>query len=159
MYDWVSREQSDPTPYPGSSAEGGVGLSALPKLGAVNQPDQVETLSLSQWRSWLRRHHTRGDGVWVVFFKKSSGRAKVDYEELVCEAVCWGWIDSKVARVDEERTRIWFSPRRPNSKWSPSNVGRVELLMAEGRMQPAGERAVLDAKRSGLWPGSDTGGP
>jgi len=134
-------------------------LSALSRIGAVDQPDQVETLTSGQWRSWLRRRHTRSDGVGVVFFKRSPGRANVDYEEPVCEALCWGWIDSKVGRVDEERTRLWFSPRRPDSKWSQSNVRRVELLREEGKMHPAGECAVLAAKRSGLWPVSNAGGP
>jgi uncharacterized protein YdeI (YjbR/CyaY-like superfamily) len=118
----------------------------------MNEPDQVDVVTPGQWRSWLRRHHARAGGVWVVFLKKTSGRAKVDYEELVCEALCWGWIDSKVGRVDDERSRLWFAPRRSRSAWSPSNVRRVEMLVAEGRMQPAGVRAVQGAKESGRWP-------
>jgi len=140
------------------SSRSGVDTTPLPKLGAVNQSDQVDILTPGQWRSWLKHHHERDGGVWVVLFKKSSGRAKVDYEDLVCEAVCWGWIDSKVGRVDDERSRIWFAPRRPRSAWSDSNIRRVERLTAEGRMQPAGERAVLRAKEAGLWNGRTASG-
>lgn len=117
----------------------------------MSEPDQAEVATLAQWRAWLRRHHARDAGVWAVFFKKSSGRAMTDYEELVCEALCWGWIDSKVARVDEDRTRIWFAPRRARSPWSESNRRRVEVLGADGRMQPAGLRQVERAKADGRW--------
>jgi uncharacterized protein YdeI (YjbR/CyaY-like superfamily) len=134
------------------------GTTVLPKLAAMSQSDQVDILTPGQWRSWLKRHHERDGGVWVVFFKSSSGRAKVDYEDLVCEAVCWGWIDSKVGRVDEERSRIWFAPRRLRSAWSDSNIQRVERLTAEGRMQPAGERAVRRAQEAGLWNGPSASG-
>ncbi len=113
--------------------------------------DLVEVASLRQWRAWLRREHSRDHGAWVVFFKQSSGRATVDYEELVCEAVCWGWIDSKVGRVDEERTRIWFSPRRAKSPWSESNRRRVQVMIDAGRMQPSGLRQVEEAKATGRW--------
>lgn len=124
----------------------------LRRLDAVDAPD-VEVETTAQWRAWLRRHHARGTGVWVVFFKKSSGRARVDYEDLVCEALCWGWVDSKVGRVDELRTRLWFSPRRSASAWSESSRRRVERLLAEGRLQPAGRRSVEEAKASGRWLG------
>ena len=134
-----------------TTAAFGVDTTVLPRLSAMNQPDQVEVLTQGQWRSWLRRYHVREGGIWVVFFMKSSGRAKVDYEELVCEAVCWGWIDSKVGRVDDERSRLWFAPRRAHSTWSTSNIRRVDRLVADGRMQPAGERAVQVAKKSGHW--------
>jgi uncharacterized protein YdeI (YjbR/CyaY-like superfamily) len=117
----------------------------------MGEAERVEVAILRQWRDWLERHHARETGVWLVFLKKSSGQAKVDYEELVCEGLCWGWIDSEVGRVDELRTRLWFAPRRPRSAWSASNIRRVERLVAERRMQPAGERAVEEAKESGRW--------
>ena len=135
-----------------------VDTTVIPRLGAVIQSDQVAIMTLGQWRSWLKHHHERDGGVWIVLFKKSSGRAEVDYEDLVCEAVCWGWIDSKVGRVDDERSRIWFAPRRPRSAWSDSNIRRVERLTAEGQMQPAGERAVRRAKEAGLWNGPTASG-
>jgi uncharacterized protein YdeI (YjbR/CyaY-like superfamily) len=117
----------------------------------VESAEQVDVATVSQWRAWLRRHHHRDAGVWLVFYKRSSGRATVEYEELVCEALCWGWIDSKTGRVDEARTRQWFAPRRSKSAWSPSNVARVARLVKEGRMQPAGLRAVELAKAGGRW--------
>jgi uncharacterized protein YdeI (YjbR/CyaY-like superfamily) len=123
----------------------------LSRLGAVDRAERFEVATLRQWRAWLRREHSRDHGVWVVFFKQSSGRATIGYEDLVCEAVCWGWIDSKVGRVDDDRTRIWFCPRRAGSPWSESNRRRVEAMIDEGRMQPSGMRQVDDARASGRW--------
>ena len=117
----------------------------------MSEPDLVEVARAAQWRSWLRANHGRPGGVWVVTHKKGSGGPVVEYEDLVCEALCWGWVDSKVGRVDDARTRTWFSPRRPASTWSASNRARVERLVAEGRMRPAGQRAVDAAKDSGRW--------
>ncbi|MFI5034612.1 MAG: YdeI family protein [Acidimicrobiales bacterium] len=117
----------------------------------MSESDVVEVTALGQWRDWLRRHHTRETGAWVVYLKRSSGRAEIDYEELVCEALCWGWIDSKTERVDDLRTRLWFAPRRSASTWSTSNKRRVERLAGEGRMKPAGLRAVAQAKATGRW--------
>jgi uncharacterized protein YdeI (YjbR/CyaY-like superfamily) len=118
--------------------------------------DHVELTTLRQWREWLRRHHTRDSGIWLVFPKKTTIRASMDYEEIVCEALCWGWIDSRTAKVDERRTKLWLSPRRPASVWSASNKSRIERLMASGRMQPAGSRVVEHAKATGQWNKMDT---
>lgn len=117
----------------------------------MDPADALEVTRLAQWRAWLRAHHARADGVWVVTYKKGSGGPVVGYEDLVCEAICWGWVDSRVGRVDESRTRTWFSPRRPTSSWSASNRDRVGRLSAEGRMRPAGQRAVDAARASGRW--------
>ncbi len=117
----------------------------------MTEAELVEVTRVTQWRTWLRAHHARPDGVWVVTFKKGSGEPVVGYEDLVCEALCWGWVDSKVGRVDEARTRTWFSPRRAASTWSASNRARVERLTAEGRMRPAGQAAVDAARTSGRW--------
>lgn len=115
------------------------------------EAEHLEVTRPAQWRAWLRAHHARDAGLWVVTYKKGSGRPIVGYEDLVCEALCWGWVDSKVGRVDEARTRTWFSPRRARSPWSASNRARVERLVAEGRMRPAGLRRVDEAKAAGRW--------
>jgi uncharacterized protein YdeI (YjbR/CyaY-like superfamily) len=117
----------------------------------VSEGDYVEATTQRQWRDWLRRHHTREDGIWLVFPKKTASPASMDYEEIVCEALCWGWIDSRTAKVDERRTKLWIAPRRPASVWSSSNKSRIERLVASGRMQPAGKRAVEHAKSTGQW--------
>ena len=81
------------------------------------------------------------------------GRAAArPYDEAVEEALCYGWVDSKSRSVDEERTSLWFTPRKPKSSWSASNVARVERLERAGRMRAAGRRAVAEAKEHGRWP-------
>jgi uncharacterized protein YdeI (YjbR/CyaY-like superfamily) len=90
------------------------------------------------WRAWLERHHASASGVWLVTFKKSAGKPRIDYEAAVEEALCFGWIDSKSKAVDDERTSLYFAPRRPKSNWTDGNVARVETLIAEGKMSEAG---------------------
>jgi uncharacterized protein YdeI (YjbR/CyaY-like superfamily) len=104
------------------------------------------------WRAWLERHHERADGVWLVTWKKATGRPRIDYDAAVEEALCFGWVDSKSRSVDDERTSLYFTPRKPKSSWSESNVARVEKLEAAGAMRAAGRRAVEEAKRRGTWP-------
>lgn len=75
-------------------------------------------------------------------FKKSAGRARIEYEAAVEEALCFGWIDSKSKAVDDERTSIFFTPRRPKSNWTEGNLARVRRLEAAGLMTPAGRKAL-----------------
>ena len=104
------------------------------------------------WRRWLRDHHKTAAGVWLVTPKKATGRPHVSYDEAVEEALCFGWVDSKSRSVDEARTSLYFTPRKPKSAWSASNVARVERLEAAGLMRAAGRRAVEAAKADGRWP-------
>ena len=111
----------------------------------------VHPETLADWHRWLAAHHDRGSGVWVVSWKRATGRPAVGYEELVCEALAWGWIDSTAGTVDAERSRLWFAPRKPTSGWARPNKRRVERLLAEGRMQPAGQAALDTAHANGSW--------
>jgi uncharacterized protein YdeI (YjbR/CyaY-like superfamily) len=104
------------------------------------------------WRGWLERNHETAPAVWLVTWKKPTGKPRVDYDAAVEEALCFGWVDSKSRSVDDERTSLYFTPRKSKSAWSESNVARVERLEAAGLMQAAGRRAVEDAKRLGTWP-------
>lgn len=97
-----------------------------------------------RWRRWLDDNHSTAQEAWITQFKKASGRTSVDYEEAVEEALCYGWIDGMVRRVDADRYAIRFTPRRPKSNWSDSNRARIEKLRREGRLMPAG-LAVLPA--------------
>ena len=100
--------------------------------------DTVHPLSRAEWRAWLARHHTRTRGVWVITFKKATGKPRVAYDELVEEALCFGWIDSKPNRLDDERTMLWMAPRTPGSGWSRPNKARVAKMIRAGGMRPAG---------------------
>lgn len=97
------------------------------------------------FRDWLERHHADRDVLWVGYWKKSTGRASITWEESVDQAICFGWIDGIRKRVDEEAYTIRFTPRREGSTWSRRNVERYEALDAEGRIAPAGAAAY--AKR------------
>jgi uncharacterized protein YdeI (YjbR/CyaY-like superfamily) len=112
----------------------------------------VELEDRADWRRWLRENHAGSSGVWLVTWKKSAGRPRVDYDAAVEEALCYGWVDSKSKTVDDERTSIFFTPRKPKSSWSASNVARVEKLEAAGLMRKEGRRAVEEAKARGVWP-------
>ena len=109
----------------------------------------------AEWRAWLEENHARDQGVWFVSYKKATGKPRVEYGEAVEEALCFGWIDSKANGLDDERSMLWMSPRKPGTGWSRSNKERVERLMAEGRMAPAGLAKIEAAKRDGSWSALD----
>jgi uncharacterized protein YdeI (YjbR/CyaY-like superfamily) len=104
------------------------------------------------WGTWLREHHARAQGVWLVLAKKGTTEpTTLDYERALEEALCVGWIDGQIGRRDERTYRQRFTPRRARSSWSKTNVARVEQLQAAGRMHPAGVAAVEQAKADGRW--------
>jgi uncharacterized protein YdeI (YjbR/CyaY-like superfamily) len=119
----------------------------------MTTPDgkRVHPETAVEWRAWLDEHHDSSAGVWQVSWKKHTGRPTVAYEEAVTEAMAVGWVDSKGQRLDDDRTMLWFTPRRTTSGWSRPNKRRVELLHAEGRMGPAGQAAIDAAKANGTW--------
>jgi uncharacterized protein YdeI (YjbR/CyaY-like superfamily) len=112
----------------------------------------VQLESRADWRAWLERNHETAQAVWLVTWKKPTGKPRVDYDAAVEEALCFGWVDSKSRSVDDERTSLYFTARKPKSAWSESNVARVEKLEAAGLMTAAGRHVVEDAKRLGMWP-------
>ncbi|MBD0328973.1 MAG: YdeI/OmpD-associated family protein [Thermoleophilia bacterium] len=97
--------------------------------------------SPAELRAWLEEHHATASELWVGLYKKGSGRRSLTWSQLVDEALCYGWIDGKVQRIDEHRYRQRLTPRRPASNWSAVNVAKVAELRAQGRMTPAGEAA------------------
>ena len=111
----------------------------------------VHPLDRAAWRSWLEVNHARSTGVWVVTFKKATGKPRVEYDEIVEEAICFGWIDSKPNKLDHERSMLWLAPRKPKSAWSAPNKERVERMLAAGLMAEAGLGMVARAKESGQW--------
>lgn len=104
-----------------------------------------------EWRDWLRKNHSINTEAWVIIYKKNAKKDGLGYVEAVEEAVCFGWIDSKMNRVDENSFRQRFSPRRKNSIWSLSNKERAIRLIKDGRMTKAGYKAIEEGKRSGKW--------
>jgi len=104
------------------------------------------------WRAWLSEHHHEPEGVWLRLAKKGTAEpTSLTYDEALEEALCHGWIDGQVRRLDERTYRQRFTQRRARSAWSRRNVGIVERLHGEGRMRPAGIAAVESAKSDGRW--------
>ena len=121
------------------------------RVGKLDDLDWFQAETREQWREWLATNHSSAAGVWLVSWKKASGRPILSYDASVEEALAWGWIDTKGMAVDADRSRLAFTPRRSGSGWSRPNKERIARLEASGLMQPAG-RAVIDAARAdGSW--------
>lgn len=103
------------------------------------------------WRAWLAAHHDRESEVWLVYYKKDSGVPSISYEESVEEAIAYGWVDSLIKKIDEHKYARKFTPRKPESVWSVSNVKRAEKVIAAGRMTGHGMALIEAAMASGAW--------
>jgi uncharacterized protein YdeI (YjbR/CyaY-like superfamily) len=98
----------------------------------------LDVRTIEQWREWLARHHDSESEIWLVFHKRHSGRPSIIYLEALDEALCVGWIDSLVKRLDDDRYARKFTPRKPDSRWSIINLKRYAQLKESGRLTPAG---------------------
>lgn len=103
------------------------------------------------WRQWLEKNHSSSPGIWLIYYKKDSGKPRVSYDESVEEALCFGWIDSLPRKLDEERSMLKFTPRKPKSVWSQLNKTRIEKLIEAKLMMPAGLAAIETAKKNSSW--------
>jgi uncharacterized protein YdeI (YjbR/CyaY-like superfamily) len=92
----------------------------------------------AKWRAWLEENSERAAEVWLLYYKKETGRPRIAYADAVEEAICFGWIDSKVRKLDEARFAQLFTPRKPRSKWSRTNIERARRMIREGKMTAAG---------------------
>jgi uncharacterized protein YdeI (YjbR/CyaY-like superfamily) len=118
----------------------------------AEQPaNSIQPQTRAEWRDWLEQHHTRVEGIWLISFKKATGKPQVAYDEAVEEALCFGWIDSKPNKLDDQRSMLWFAPRKPGTGWSRLNKQRVEALIQAGLMAPAGLAKVAAARQDGSW--------
>ncbi len=102
----------------------------------------LRVTSRRQWRAWLTRHHTSSPGVWLLFYKAHTGVKSIPYEDMVREALCFGWIDSLIKRLDDDRYALKVTPRQPTSKWSDINRKRWVELKAAGSLMSAGLAAA-----------------
>jgi uncharacterized protein YdeI (YjbR/CyaY-like superfamily) len=107
--------------------------------------------SPAAFRTWLAKNHAKSNGIWLQIFKKHSGVATVTYAQALDEALCFGWIDSSKNKFDDASYVQRFSPRKPRSIWSKLNREHVARLITHKKMEPAGLRAVEQAKRNGQW--------
>jgi uncharacterized protein YdeI (YjbR/CyaY-like superfamily) len=106
----------------------------------------------SAWAAWLEGQHATSDGIWLALAKQGGNPpTRLTYQSALEEALCYGWIDGQVRRFDADSYRQRFTPRRKRSAWSKRNVGLAERLIDEGRMKPAGQAAVEEARSDGRW--------
>ena len=136
---------------------GWVGFTDITRIDDLDDPtapDGKHVLappSRTDWREWLASNLDRQEGLWIVYRKKSSSLDGPVYEDLVEEALCFGWIDSRVRRADDDRMMQWFSPRRKGGLWSALNKERIERLICAGHMAEVGQAAIDRAKVDGSW--------
>jgi uncharacterized protein YdeI (YjbR/CyaY-like superfamily) len=120
-------------------------------MSALDDAPHVHADDRATWRAWLEANHATAGGAWLVTWRPVSGRAGLAYVAAVEEALCFGWVDSQGGHVDDERNRQYFAPRKPRSAWAATNKARVERLIAEGQMAPAGLAAIERAQANGSW--------
>ena len=113
--------------------------------------EQVQIESRGELRTWLKTNHTRTESIWLVSYKKHVADKYVSWDEIVEEAICFGWIDSLPRKLDENRSMLLLSPRRKGSPWSRLNKNRVEKLLKNNLITPPGLAAIEQAKQDGSW--------
>lgn len=117
----------------------------------MNKIEIFYPTSPTTWRKWLEKNHPSKQAVWLVFYNKSSSRQSVSWSDAVDVALCFGWIDSKKIKIDEDTSHQFFSRRKPNSTWSKINKEKVQKLIDNGLMTPAGYESIETAKQNGTW--------
>jgi uncharacterized protein YdeI (YjbR/CyaY-like superfamily) len=113
--------------------------------------DVGETLAVktpAEWRRWLAKHGQNKKEIWLVYYKKTSGKSGISYDESVEEALAYGWIDGQNKSIDDETYAGRFTPRKPTRNWSASNIARLKKLLAEGRMAAPGLALIPDSLRA-----------
>jgi uncharacterized protein YdeI (YjbR/CyaY-like superfamily) len=119
----------------------------------MSEPKPIYFESPQAFYDWLEKHHDTDAEVYVGFHKQHTGKRAMSWSEAVDQALCWGWIDGRVNKIDEDRYMQRFTPRKPGSNWSNVNVKKVAALIEEGRMRPAGLAAFdrRDTNRVGVY--------
>lgn len=117
----------------------------------IHEREHLEVKNVRTLRSWLVKNHDSSPGLWVVTYKKATGVAAPTYDEMVRVALCFGWIDSIPGKVDEDRSKLYFSPRKEGSGWAATNKVRIKELISSGEMTPAGLKLIDAAKADGSW--------
>jgi uncharacterized protein YdeI (YjbR/CyaY-like superfamily) len=117
----------------------------------IDNFERFHPVDRAAWRQWLADNHDKAPGVWVIQFSTKAGQPTITYDELVEEALCFGWIDSLMRKLDDERRIQMVTPRKPRSIWAKTNKARVERLIAQGLMRPAGLAKIEAAQADGSW--------
>jgi uncharacterized protein YdeI (YjbR/CyaY-like superfamily) len=121
------------------------------KLIEKQEPELFYPKSTKEWRKWLEKNHVKKDAVWLMYYKKATGKPSITWSESVDVALCFGWIDSKHVGIDQESSKQYFCKRKAKSTWSKINKQKIEKLSAEGLITEAGFKSIEIAKDNGSW--------
>ena len=119
--------------------------------GELEMVEQLHFSNRNEWRAWLENNNATKKEVWLIYFKKHAGKPSIPYEDSVEEALCFGWVDSIIKRIDDERCARKFIRRTSQSRWSEFNKKRAERMISEGRMTETGMARIDEAKKNGEW--------
>lgn len=120
-------------------------------MSRLDDAELVQPADRAEWRRWLAANHGSSPGVWVVNYTKASGKQRFDYEDVIEELLCYGWVDSTARKLDHERGMLYVAPRKKDSTWAATNKARVERLVTDGLMTRAGMAVIDRAKSTGSW--------
>ncbi len=113
--------------------------------------EELYVADRSSWRSWLAKNHSTKREVWLIYYNKRSKKSSIPYDDSVEEALCFGWIDSIIKKLDDKRFARKFTPRKGSSRWSDANKKRARRMIAEGKMTETGMARIKEAQASGEW--------
>jgi uncharacterized protein YdeI (YjbR/CyaY-like superfamily) len=117
----------------------------------VKITEKLHVTNRDDWRAWLSQNYDTEKEVWLIHYKRHTGKPRIPYDDAVEEALCFGWIDSLVKKIDDEKFAQKFTPRKRKSKWSEANKKRVRKMIKEGKMKKAGLAKIREAKNNGEW--------
>jgi len=120
-------------------------------VSPVKKTAQLYINTRDDWREWLRKNHNVKNEVWLIYYKKHTDKSSISYDDSVEEALCFGWIDSTIKRIDDEKYARKFTPRKAESRWSESNKKRAEKMVKTGKMTKVGLTKIRKAKKTGEW--------
>lgn len=121
-------------------------------MSKLNTPiESFSPTSREDWRLWLEANHASTQAIWLIYYKRKSTTQTISYSEALDDALCYGWIDSTLKSIDDDRFIQFFSKRKPTSVWSKVNKAKIEQLIAAGLMRPAGYESIECAKQNGYW--------
>jgi uncharacterized protein YdeI (YjbR/CyaY-like superfamily) len=116
-------------------------------MAAEDRRSELYLTTREEWHRWLEKNHSIAGEVWLIYYKKSSGKPRIPYVDAVEEALCFGWIDGKINKINDNYFVQRFTPRRSGSRWSQYNIERVQRLLKEGRMKSSGLKAYMEAEK------------
>ena len=117
----------------------------------MKRANELYVTNRDEWREWLRKNYETRKEIWLVYYKKHTGKPRIPYDDSVEEALCFGWIDSIIKRIDDEKYARKFTPRKAKSRWSEANKRRARKMIKEGKMTEVGFARIKEAKKSGEW--------